>query len=133
MPITIEIDHERQEVRATATGVIKMADIRSHLSEEEQRRGLAYRELIDASQATAAFSTADVWCTVDILKGLRRKSELGPTAIIVSDDLAYGMMRMLGILLGDVCELRPYRMTERAKAEEWLATASIATGQGEVS
>jgi hypothetical protein len=43
---------------------------------------------------------------------------LGPTAIIVVSDFAYGMMRMLEILVEDVCDIRPFR--DRGEAEKWI-------------
>src|SRR5436190_6379581 len=114
MPVTLEINHERQEARATASGSITMADIEAHLGEIRGRNGLPYRELIDASEATVAFTSEDVRRTAEILRDLGDKSVLGPTAVIVSDDLAYGMMRMLGTLVDDVCQIRPYRKSEGA-------------------
>jgi hypothetical protein len=37
---------------------------------------------------------------------------------VVANDYAYGMLRMLEILLDDVCLVRPFR--ERDAAEQWL-------------
>jgi hypothetical protein len=95
MPITLRVDHERQETYATAEESIALADIRSHLEEERDTGALAYREAIDASTAVASFS-------------LGRQGALGPTAIVVADDLTYGMLRMLQTLVEDVCSIRPF-------------------------
>jgi hypothetical protein len=43
---------------------------------------------------------------------------LGPTAVVVGDDAAFGMMRMFQMLLEDVALLRPFRVL--ADAEDWL-------------
>ena len=83
-----------------------MVDIREHLLRERDERGLAYHELIDASGATAVFSSSDVRETVEILRKLGREGALGPTAVVVSNDVTYGMFRMLQMLLDDVCDLR---------------------------
>ena len=125
MPVTYALNPERQELFAAASGAITMDDIRTHLTQEHRNKGLAYRELIEASRATVAFSTSDVRETVEILRAYAREGVLGPTAIVVGNDLAYGMIRMLGILLEDVCELRPFRA--RQEAEEWLACATTAS------
>jgi hypothetical protein len=106
----------------TADGPITMDDIRKHLTEEHRDKGLAYRELIEASRATAAFSASDVRATVEILRAYGREGVLGPTAIVVGNDAAYGMIRMLSIMLGDVCAVLPFRT--RQEAEQWLADAS---------
>jgi hypothetical protein len=122
MPVTYALNPERQELFAAASGAITMDDIRTHLTQEHRNNGLAYRELIEASQATVAFSTSDVRAAVEILRAYAREGVLGPTAIVVGNDLAYGMIRMLGILLEDICQVRPFRA--RQDAEQWLAIAS---------
>jgi hypothetical protein len=122
MPVNHVVDHKRREMYTTADGPITMDDIRKHLSKEHRDKALAYRELIEAPRATAAVSTSDVRATVEILRAYGREGVLGPTAIVVGNDLAYGMLRMLAILLEGICELEPFRT--RQEAEQWLAGAS---------
>jgi deoxyhypusine synthase len=131
VPVTHSMDHERHEMYTMADGQITMDDIRRHLTQEHGDKGLAYRELIEASRATVAFSASDVRTTVEVLRRYGREGVLGPTAIVVGNDLAYGMMRMLAILLEGVCELQPFRT--RQEADQWLAGASAtpkASGAG---
>jgi hypothetical protein len=122
MPVTHVLDHDRREMYTKANGPITMDDIRQHLSKEHRDKGLAYPELIEASAATAAFSPSDVRATVEILRAYGQDGILGPTAIVVGNDLAFGMIRMLSILLEEVCALQPFRT--RQEAAEWLAAAS---------
>lgn len=122
MPVIQEVDPERREMRTMADGAITMDDIRKHLTNEHRDKGLPYRELIEASRATVAFSPSDVRATVEILRAYGKEGVLGPTAIVVGNDLAYGMLRMLAILLEGICELEPFRT--RQEAEQWLAGAS---------
>ena len=123
MAVTQKVDHDGCEMHATADGPITIDDISKHLAEEHRQKGLSYRELIEASGATAEFSPSDVRKTVALLRGYGRKGALGPTAIVVGNDCAYGMMRMLSILLEDVCELQPFRT--RREAKRWLAKALV--------
>jgi hypothetical protein len=125
MPVTLTIDRDRSEATTVATGRITMADIRSHIESERMHRGLPYREWIDAAQATADLSSAEAREVVDILRRLGRESALGPTAILVSNDVTYGMARMVEILLDDVAAVRPFRSGEEAEARKWLAATSI--------
>ena len=125
MPVTLEVDHEGQRTTAMAIGTITLSDIRSHLEDERRIRGLAYREMIDASKAITDLSTSDVRATVELLRDLGREGALGPAAVIVPDEVTYGMIRMLEILLDDVAAVRPFHESERQDAEEWLATAPI--------
>lgn len=126
MPIMLDVDHQLRTTRAAAIGEITLADIKSHLGEEGKRSGLGYRELIDATQAKVAFGSEDVRQIVKMMEKLGRGGVLGPTAVLVSSDLAYGMLRMLEMLLGGVCLVRPFRTAQRADAEQWLASAPFA-------
>ncbi len=132
MSIITQVDHERHELNVIAKDAVSLEDVEAHLRQEEESHALGYRELIDASEATSMFDSDDVRTVVALLQDLGRRAALGPTAIIVSNDVTYGMCRMLEILLDDVCELRPFRMSERAEAEHWLATAAI-RGPGRAS
>jgi len=125
MPLKLSIDHVRRTATASAVGPIAVEDIREHLDGERVRGGLPYREFIDATRAKANFSAEDTRAIVDQLRRLGRKGALGPTAVLVSDDLTYGMLRMLQALLGDVAEVRPFRAGEEAEAKEWLARTPI--------
>jgi hypothetical protein len=44
--------------------------------------------------------------------------------VVVSDDVSYGMLRMLEILLEDIA-VRPFRAGEETEAKQWLASAPI--------
>jgi hypothetical protein len=129
MPITLRVDHERQETYATAEGSITLADIRSHLEEERDTGALAYREAIDASTAVASFSSQDVRTIVELLRELGRQGTLGLTAIVVADDLTYGMLRVLQTLVEDVCSIRPFRSVP--DAEGWLEQVESSVRRGE--
>lgn len=114
--------HVRRIVHAKAEGAITLAEIRAHLEEESNAGGLPYRELIDACGYRPAFSSQEVRTLVAVLRGLGEGSRLGPTAVIVDSDVGFGMLRMLEMLVLDVCLVRPFR--GRAEAERWLAQVS---------
>jgi hypothetical protein len=120
MSITFRVDHERREIYAVAEGRITLTDIRHHLEEERHAGALGYRELIDGSKAVVAFSAQDVRATMELLRELGRHGELGPTAVVVADELGFGMLRMLQMLVADVCVIRPFRSLPAAEA--WLQT-----------
>ena len=118
MPITHAVDRERGAITAVASGTIVLADVRQHLVDERRDAGLSYPELIDARGVTIVFSPADVRTVVELLRDLGAHQTLGPTAILVSTDYVYGMLRMLEVLVEDVCAVRPFR--ELSDAERWL-------------
>lgn len=118
MGFTTRIDHERREIYATAEGPITLEDIRQHLMEGHKEGALNYPEVCDARKAQPHFSASDVRAVVETMRMLSRESPLGAAAIIVDSDLAFGMMRMLEMLVGDVCPLRPFRTP--AEADWWI-------------
>jgi hypothetical protein len=121
--MSLAVDHENQVSTAVATGSITMADVREHLDQEHEEGGLGYPEIIDATEATAAaMDSDDVRATVSILRELGTREALGPTAVLVSNDVTYGMTRALETLADDVCDVRPFRAGDRSAAEAWVAS-----------
>jgi hypothetical protein len=118
MPITCFFDHDLRTMVAIANGTIAWEEVRSHLLVERLEGGLSYSELIDARVATPAWSSDHAREIVELLTTFSRKSALGPTAVVVSSDVAFGMLRMLEILLSDICVIKPFRDYEAA--EQWL-------------
>jgi hypothetical protein len=118
MPITATYDHRHNRVIATAVGRITLDEIRSHLEEERQEPALGYSELIDARGAIPDFPPADARILVALLRWLGERTRLGPTAIIVDSDLAFGMARVIETLVEDVTLVKPFR--DKLDAELWL-------------
>ena len=123
MPIAYSVERERRWLFAVAEGEAGFSEIATHLRKERDDGGLPFPELIDATRATVALSGAEVRRVVDLLRDLARHGALGPTAVVVGDDVSYGVMRMLEILVEDVCAVRPFR--GRLEAEEWLLAAEL--------
>jgi hypothetical protein len=125
VPITATYDHQHRRVIARAEGRVTLEEIRDHLEEERQEPGLAYAELIDARGVIPEYSPADVRVLVAWLRWLGERTRLGPTAVVVDSDLAYGMVRMVEILVQDVCLVKPFR--DKLDAELWLDQVSNLT------
>ena len=119
VPIIVKVDHQRKEIESLAVGPITYADVESHLKMECRLQGLAYPELLDARGAGILLTPAEIRQVVAFLRKLGEEHLLGPTAVVVSNDTAFGLVRMFEVLLEDVCEVRPFR--EEGEAREWLA------------
>ena len=128
MGIVITTDHDHHRLRASAEGTVTLGDVLTHLEQERLEAGLSRCELIDARGATPAFSPGEVRSIVEALRRLARESRLGPTAIVADNDIGYGLLRMLEMLVEDVCAVRPFRRVE--EAEQWLATVCGSTHAG---
>ncbi len=122
MTIIAKFDHQARHVYARAEGRITLEEIRDHLEEEREEPGLAFSELIDARGSVPAFAPADVRVLVAWLRWLGERTRLGPTAVVVDSDLEFGMVRMIEILVEDVCQVKPFRSME--EAERWLTEVS---------
>ena len=85
---------------------------------EKSDSALPYRELIDAQNAVVRLSPSELQQIVELLRSLARSRRLGRTAVVVSTDVAYGILRMLQILVEDVCVVQPFR--DLAAATLWL-------------
>jgi len=121
--IAYSVDVKQRLVTAVAEGVVSAADVREHLSSEQRDSALLFRELIDARGAWIDLSPAEVREIVDILRSLSIQHYLGPTAVVVSSPVAFGVMRMLENLVEDVCVVRPFR--DFAQAESWVRDVCV--------
>ena len=112
------VDIERSRVTTIAEGTVTLDEVRAHLHREKSDFALPYRELIDARNAVVRLSSSELQQIVELLRSLARSRRLGPTAVVVSTDVAYGTLRMLQILVEDVCVVQPFR--NLAAATLWL-------------
>jgi hypothetical protein len=112
------VDIESREVTTIAEGTVTIDEVRAHLHRERSDSALPYGELIDARNAVVRLSCSELQQIVELLRSLARRHRLGPTAVVVSTDVAYGILRMLQILVEDVCVVQPFR--DLAAATLWL-------------
>lgn len=116
--IGYSVDVKQRLVTTVAEGMVSVADVREHLSSEQKDSALPFRELIDARHTWIDFSPTEVRELVDLLRSLSIQHYLGPTAVVVSSPVAFGVMRMLETLVEDVCVVRPFR--DFTEAESWV-------------
>jgi hypothetical protein len=125
MIVTIGVDAANRVLRVIADGAIEYEEIRAHLVEERAEDALGYRELIDARRAWSAMTAEDLRHVVALVRGEARDAALGPTAVVVSTDVAYGVLRTIEMLVEDVAAIRPFR--DHGEAVRWLAGAPART------
>jgi hypothetical protein len=118
MGFTHRFERDRNAMFTTVEGPITLQDICAHIEVERIQNGLGCAELIDARGALPAVSREDVRTLVELLRKWSGTYKLGPTAVVVSTDLAYGMLRMLDILVETFCVIQPFR--DMGIAERWL-------------
>ena len=119
MPIRYIIDRINQRILTHADGLVTFEDISQHLDAEERDRGLELPELFDARGATTNVTTQQVRTLVSRAAALLRRIRLGPTAIVATDDVVFGMARMYAILTEDAgARVEVFRDVE--SANRWL-------------
>ena len=121
--IGYSVDLNQRLVSTIAEGAISATDVRQHLSSEQGDSALPFRELIDARHAWIDFSPAEVREIVDLLRSLSIRHYLGPTAVVVTSPVAFGVMRMLETLVEDVCVVRAFR--DFSQAESWVRDMGV--------
>jgi hypothetical protein len=118
MPATFEIDHDARLVRSRAWGVLVDDDLAATQSgvRADPRFDPEYSQLFDFSAVT------EVRVTRDGLLALASRTPYAPTsrrAMVVPDDLGFGMARMYQMLSGrDPEYFRPFRSVDAAM--RWL-------------
>ena len=127
MPITLEVDAARRRLRTAIEGPVTVADVAAHLEDLVERGLETYPELIDATQASRpGWYSADVRKAADLVTTLGGAAPLGPRAVVVTRAAAFGMVRMLSVLLGSRLRLEVFR--DVASAQEWLNGAAGSSG-----
>jgi hypothetical protein len=123
MPIRYSTDPVNRRLVTRADGVVTFAEINAHLDVEQRNRDLDRPELIDARGATTDLTTQQVRQLVQRAANMLRLVELGPTAIVTTDDALNGMARMYSILaegVGAVSEV----FSDVESATRWLNRVS---------
>ena len=118
MPIEYAID-KNNRLLTRADGAVTFDEINGHLDLEQSNRDLDRSELIDARNATTDLMPAQVRQLVMRAAGMLRVVKLGPTAIVTTDDVVYGMARMYSVLAEGV-GARAEVFRDLESAERWL-------------
>lgn len=119
MPIHLRIDDVRRRLYTRAEGLVTYAEMRAHVYTELSPEAATYGELVDCSGATT-----DV--TGDEIRQLARERQKvdelqrrpGPVAIVATDNVFFGMLRMFDMLTQRVRPIRVFR--EMRDAVQWL-------------
>ena len=98
MPIRYSIDRIHRRLMTHADGIVTFHDINAHLDLEQGNRDLNRSELIDARGATTDITSEQIRRLVRRAADMLRVVDLGPTAIVTTNDVVYGMARMYSIL-----------------------------------
>jgi len=123
--VAIHYVHDRVQDRliTTAEGLVTFDDLTAHLDMEEHNRDLGRAELIDARTATTNVTASQVRRLAQRAADMLARAPLGPTAVVTTNDVAFGMARMYSVFAGSAGAIvEVFRDVEAAKA--WLEHVS---------
>ncbi len=127
MPASYMLDRTRHQVRTTVTGSISVGDILGHFEAMRREGTLGYAELIDVREVVPPFlSASDIMKAAKSVRDSLTQQRFGSRAVVVSDDLMFGLARIFTIILSDHFPIEVFRHLK--EAEEWLAVESTPVG-----
>jgi hypothetical protein len=112
------VDHDLQRLVTTWVGKILFEDVVEHYQRRDAIGATEYDQLSDLRDARVSISTAQV---ERLAAGILRKAKtckLGRVAIVVSDDVSFGMSRMFSTMVAPDYTANVFR--SYAEAMEWL-------------
>ncbi len=119
MPITFLLDAPRRRIRTTVDGPATVDDVAAHFQTLVRDELVGYADLIDARNATGpGWFSADVRRAAELVRAMGGAGPVGPRAVLVSSAAAFGMARMLSVLLNPWMAMEVFRDAD--SAEEWL-------------
>ena len=121
---TSTVDHERKQLRTEVVGRIDLSVVEGYIARKANDGTLSYGDLLDARRAHTAVSAHDIQHVAGIVQRLSQGTPMGPVAIVVADNVTYGMTRMMAALIEGTLSIQPFHDVE--KAEEWLNTLAQA-------
>jgi hypothetical protein len=119
VPITFLVDAPRRRIRTLVEGSVTVDDVGAHFETLLRDQVIGYADFIDARAARGpGWFSADVRKAAELVRTMRGDRAIGPRAVLVSTSAAFGMVRMLSVLLSPWMAMEVFRDPD--SAEQWL-------------
>jgi hypothetical protein len=119
VPITFQFDDTRRRIHTTILGAVTLDDVRTYVQALVRANALGCADLIDARATSGpGLFSGDIRRIAQLVASLRGDHAVGPRAIVVTSNAAYGMVRMLAVLASPWAAVEVFREVE--PAERWL-------------
>jgi hypothetical protein len=129
MPIKYTYDASCGLIRTVVTGHVTPSEITDYFRSVSKESYFPAPSLTDARQALPDMRGDEIRSIANSFRALASTMRDSPIAVIVSSDLAFGLVRMLGLFLDDAAVIHPFRDAERAM--EWLTSSVSARNASE--
>ena len=128
VPITFSLDAPRRRLRTTVEGPATVDEVATHFEALVRDKLVGYADLIDARNAKGpGWFSADVRRAAELVRNVGGSGAVGPRAVLVSSSAAFGMVRMLSVLLNPWMTMEVFR--DPGSADEWLDLVSPPKGK----
>lgn len=122
MPVYWKIDSEAQLFDVQCEGAVGLADLQRMLDAAATSDALRYRKLFDAQSADLDLSEGEMM-TLGVRLRILQDTSLGPLALVLRDEQAVALSRLLGIL---AVARRPIKVVrDAASARKWLVSRPV--------
>jgi hypothetical protein len=118
MAITFHIDPVNKRMYSKAEGLVTFEDLLNHIQAEVGPEVASYPEIFDCSGATTNLTVEQVRKLADQRRKIAQSQSAAPAAVVATNDLFFGMLRMFDMLTETVRPLRVFRDVKAA--EQWL-------------
>ena len=118
MAINFHIDKVNRRLYSRASGLITFRDLLKHMKSELDPEIARFPEIFDCTDATTDLTVEQVRELADERRRIEQARSTGPTAVVASNDLFFGMFRMFDMLTETIRPMRIFR--DVRSAEQWL-------------
>jgi hypothetical protein len=126
MTITTRLNKNTSRLHTLVKGTLNYRDFLTHIEETRPRLAPSWPELFDAREALTDLTTAEIKDLCYAAQAAATRDKIGPTAIIATNDLLYGLARMYsGLCGGHANPIEVFR--EIRSAEDWLGSLEAGT------
>jgi hypothetical protein len=122
MPISYSYDAGRGLLETAVTGEVGLADVQAYFRQVAAEPWFPAPSITDLRHASPNLPSADVRAIAQLLRRLGPRLDGTPVAAVVATDVAYGLVRMVDLMVDDVVTLRAFR--DRGEALAWIAEHS---------
>jgi hypothetical protein len=118
MSLHWKIDPETRSITVVADGDVSRLDIETLLDEMASRGAMTYRKLFDGSRGDTKMGPDELLMLGVRFRAFHAQGPMGPLAVVVPDDKAELVARVLGMLAAADRPMRVFRTP--APARRWL-------------
>jgi len=129
MPVSIVVDDTRRRIDLRLYGAVSADDIAALIAYRREHDRVGHTLFVDSSESEGAPTPDEMRALAARRRRLYRADAVGPTAIVASGELLYGMLRMYQSLSDQTPVI--YVARTRADAEAWLAARAHDAARGD--